>query len=135
VPFSDPSRADHEEEPAVGSQPALSVAEGSTVTVLTGSPNYPALVTGEVVVMEQPDFSQDVKGKILVCKQTDPSWVPFLGVVKGIIVERGGILSHAAIVSRELKVPSVIGVANATRVLKSGQRVRLDSAAGKVVVL
>lgn len=102
---------------------------------LTGSANYPAVVTGEVVVMEQPDFSQDVKGKILVCRQTDPSWVPFLGLVKGIIVERGGILSHAAIVSRELKVPSVIGVANATRVLKSGQQVRLDSAAGKVVVL
>jgi phosphohistidine swiveling domain-containing protein len=55
--------------------------------------------------------------------------------VKGIIVERGGILSHAAIVSRELKVPSVIGVKNATTALKSGQWVRLDSAAGKVVVL
>lgn len=103
--------------------------------VLSGSPNYPALVTGEVVVMEQPDFSQDVRNKILVCQQTDPSWVPFLGLVKGIIVERGGILSHAAIVCRELQVPSVIGVKHATEMLRSGQRVQLDSAAGKVVVL
>lgn len=103
--------------------------------VLSGNPNYPALVTGEVVVMEQPDFSQDVRNKILVCQQTDPSWVPFLGLVKGIIVERGGILSHAAIVCRELQVPSVIGVKHATEMLRSGQRVQLDSAAGKVVVL
>jgi phosphohistidine swiveling domain-containing protein len=122
VPFLDRSRVAHDEGTPLQRE-------------LTGSANYPAVVTGEVVVMEQPDFSQDVKDKILVCKQTDPSWVPFLGLVKGIIVERGGILSHAAIVSRELKVPSVIGVANATRVLKSGQQVRLDSAAGKVVVL
>jgi rifampicin phosphotransferase len=102
---------------------------------LTGSPNYPAVVTGEVVVMERPDFSQDVRDKILVCRQTDPSWVPFLGLVKGIIVERGGMLSHAAIVCRELKVPSVIGVKHATEILRSGQRVQLDSAEGRVIVL
>ena len=100
---------------------------------LSGIPNYPGLVSGEVVVMERPDFSQDVKGKILVCQQTDPSWVPFLGLIRGLVVERGGILSHAAIVSRELKVPSIIGVANATRVLRSGQLVTLDSRLGKVV--
>jgi pyruvate,water dikinase len=102
---------------------------------LSGTPNYPGLVTGEVVIMERPDFSCDVKNKILVCQQTDPSWVPFLGLIKGLVVERGGILSHAAIVSRELKVPSVIGVANATRVLRSGQLVSLDSKLGKVVAL
>jgi phosphohistidine swiveling domain-containing protein len=102
---------------------------------LSGIPNYPGVVTGEVVVMERPDFSQDVKNKILVCQQTDPSWVPFLGLIAALVVERGGILSHAAIVSRELKVPSIIGVANATRVLRSGQMVTLDSKVGKVVAL
>ncbi len=122
VPFRDSSRFAADDEVQIQRE-------------LSGSPNYPAVVTGEVIVMEHPDFSQDVRDKILVCKQTDPSWVPFLGLVKGIIVERGGILSHAAIVSRELGVPSVIGVRDATRVLKSGQRVRLDSAAGKVVLL
>ncbi len=113
------------------------VAEDRKVTCdeLSGIPNYPGLVTGEVVVLERPDFSRDVKNKILVCQQTDPSWVPFLGLVKGLVVERGGILSHAAIVSRELKVPSVIGVANATRVLRSGQMVTLDSRLGKVVAV
>jgi phosphohistidine swiveling domain-containing protein len=102
---------------------------------LTGSPNYPAVVTGEVVVMERPDFSRNVRDKILVCRQTDPSWVPFLGLVKGIIVERGGMLSHAAIVCRELRVPSVIGVKQATEILRSGQRVQLDSVEGRVIVL
>jgi phosphohistidine swiveling domain-containing protein len=102
---------------------------------LTGSPNYPALVRGEVLVMERPDFSQDVRDKIVVCRQTDPSWVPVLGLIKGLIVERGGILSHAAIVCRELQVPSIIGVADATRLLRTGQHVTLDSAQGKVTVL
>jgi len=101
---------------------------------LTGSPNYPALVSGEVIVMERPDFSRDVRDKIIVCRQTDPSWVPLLGLIKGLIVERGGILSHAAIVCRELKVPSIIGVADATRTLRTGQRVTLDSATGKVTL-
>lgn len=108
---------------------------GESTDELTGSPNYPAVVTGEVVVMERPDFSQNVRDKILVCRQTDPSWVPFLGLVKGIVVERGGILSHAAIVCRELKVPSVIGVKHATEILRSGQRVQLNSAEGRVTVL
>jgi pyruvate,water dikinase len=105
-----------------------------TAVELTGSPNYPALVSGEVIVMERPDFSQDVRDKIVVCRQTDPSWVPLLGLIKGLIVERGGILSHAAIVCRELQVPSIIGVADATRLLRSGQRVTLDSAQGKVTI-
>ena len=122
VPVLDPSWRVHEDQEAICGE-------------LSGTPNYPGLVTGEVLVMEHPDFSQDVRNKILVCQQSDPSWVPFLGLVKGMVVERGGILSHAAIVSRELQVPSVIGVANATRLLRSGQRVTLDSRLGKVTVL
>ena len=105
-----------------------------TTCELTGSSNYPAVVSGEVIVMDRPDFSRDVRDKIIVCRQTDPSWVPLLGLIKGLIVERGGILSHAAIVCREFKVPSIIGVENATRLLRSGQRVTLDSAAGKVTL-
>ena len=122
IPFHDEARWDDAAASAIARE-------------LRGNPNYPALVTGEVMVMERPDFSQVVRDKIVVCRQTDPSWVPVLGLIKGLIVERGGILSHAAIVCRELKVPSIIGVADATRLLHSGQLVRLDSAEGKVTIL
>lgn len=103
--------------------------------VLKGTPNYPAIIKGEVLVMEVPDFSLSISKKILVCRQTDPNWVPLLGLAGGIIVERGGILSHAAIVSRELKLPSIVGVENATSVLKTGQYIEMDSKAGTIKIL
>lgn len=102
---------------------------------LIGQPNYPARVEGEAVVMLEPDFTANVRGKILVCQQTDPSWTPLLGLVKGLIVERGGILSHAAILSRELRIPSVLGVEQATEQIRSGQNVRLEGKTGKIVIL
>lgn len=102
---------------------------------LIGQPNYPGRVTGEVVVLTAPDYQADVRGKILVCPQTDPAWVPLLGLVRGIVVERGGLLSHAAIVTRELKIPSLLGVAGATGALQSGQQVELDSQAGRIRII
>lgn len=103
--------------------------------VLVGRPNYPATVEADVVVMIEPNFKAEVRGKILVCPQTDPSWTPILGLVGGLIVERGGILSHAAIFSRELRIPSILGVEGVCRVLRTGQRVRLDGRAGKVTIV
>lgn len=98
-----------------------------------GRVNYQGKITAEVVLMEKLNFDTDVKGKILVCKYTDPNWVPLFGVIKGLIVERGGVLSHAAIVSRELKIPSVIGVENAFNVLKNGQKITLDATEGRII--
>jgi pyruvate,water dikinase len=101
---------------------------------LMGRANFPGVVSGEVLIMKTIDLNQDVRGKILVCQSTDPNWVPFFGLIKGLVVERGGILSHAAIVSRELQVPSVIGVAHATSSLKNGQLVTLNSIEGRIYV-
>lgn len=111
---------------------------GTTQTVeteLVGRPNYPARVEAEAIVMLEPDFKMDVRGKILVCRQTDPSWTPILGLVKGLVVERGGILSHAAIFSRELRIPSVLGVEQATERIRTGQRIRLEGKTGKVLIV
>jgi rifampicin phosphotransferase len=75
------------------------------------------------------------KGDILVTKQTDPGWAMVFPLIGGLIVERGGALSHGAIVAREFGIPAVIGIANITEILKDNQEVILDGDLGKIQVL
>ena len=70
--------------------------------------------------------------EIAVAKNTDPGWTPLLGFCKGLIIENGGILSHAAIVSRELGIPTVIGVKGATKKIKDGQVLEINGANGTI---
>ena len=70
--------------------------------------------------------------EIVVVKHTDPGWTPLFGICKGLIVENGGLLSHAAIISRELNLPCIIGVENATKLLKDGQQISMDGSTGKI---
>ena len=75
------------------------------------------------------------KGDILVTKQTDPGWAMVFPLISGLIVERGGALSHGAIVAREFGIPAVIGIKNITELLNDGQEVILDGNLGKIQVL
>ncbi len=72
------------------------------------------------------------KGDILVTRQTDPGWVVVFPLIKGLIVERGGMLSHGAIVSREFGIPALVGVNNATLLIKDGDTLILDADIGIV---
>jgi pyruvate,water dikinase len=67
------------------------------------------------------------KGDILVTKQTDPGWTPAFPIISGLILERGGMLSHGAIIAREYGIPTLVGVKDATTKLTDGQRVLLDA--------
>ena len=89
---------------------------------------------GEVLLVENPTLQTDTVGKILVAKMTDPGWVFLLAGAAGIIAEKGSLLSHTAIISRELKKPAVVGVENATRLLKNGDFVEIDGDTGQIVV-
>ncbi len=72
-------------------------------------------MTGTVrIIQDAHDINQMQKGDILVTDMTDPDWVPIMKRAAGIITNRGGRTCHAAIVSRELRVPAVIGTGNAT---------------------
>jgi len=71
-------------------------------------------------------------GEILVTRATDPGWTPLFSIAGGLILERGGLLSHGAIVAREFGIPAVAGVDNATRLIQDGMRVELDGHAGRV---
>lgn len=92
-------------------------------------------VTGQVLVIDQPDDQTDTTGKILVTRSTDPGWVFLLQRAKGIISEKGSLLSHTAIISRELHKPAVVNVKDCTRLLRSGDTVELDADEGRITVI
>ena len=78
------------------------------------------------------DFGRMKRGAILVAPATDPSWTPLFTLASGVIVEVGGVLSHASTVAREYGIPALANVKHATRILKTGERVRLDAIQGVV---
>ena len=85
-----------------------------------------------LVVHHPSEVREGAKDKILVTQMTDPGWVFLLTQAKGIIAEKGSLLSHTAIISRELGIPAVVGIKQATTHLKTGDRVILDGNSGKV---
>jgi len=87
------------------------------------------------VVLSAEDFGKVNEGDVLVAVSTDPSYVLVMKRVVAIVTEYGGICSHAAIVSRELGIPCVVGVKDATKVLRDGVRVLVDGDGGRVQVL
>jgi rifampicin phosphotransferase len=101
--------------------------------VLTGLCVSPGGVNAEVVVMKDPsEFATMKRGAILVAPATDPSWTPLFTLASGVIVEVGGMLSHASTIAREYGLPALANVKNATRILKTGDRVTLDASGGRV---
>jgi pyruvate,water dikinase len=92
-------------------------------------------VTAPAVVLESPNEQVDVKGKIIVTKTTDPGWVFLMTMAEGIVAEKGSLLSHTAIVSRELGIPAVVAVDSATAVIKTGDVIRIDGDAGTVEIV
>ena len=90
-----------------------------------------SVINGPVCLIETPaDIDKFVDGSILVTGTTDPDWVPIMKRAAGIITDHGGRTSHAAIVSRELGVPAIVGTGDATHVLHSEQEVTLSCAEG-----
>ena len=90
-----------------------------------------AVVTGRVCLIESPrDIGRFVDGAILVTQTTDPDWVPIMKRAAAIVTDHGGRTSHAAIVSRELGLPAIVGTGNATHVLHDEQEVTVSCAEG-----
>ena len=75
------------------------------------------------------------EGEILVCGSTSPAWAPIFPKIQATVTDVGGVMSHAAIICREYGVPAVVGTGRATALIKTGQRIRVDGAAGLVTVL
>lgn len=118
-----------------GGEPLMNKTESVNESELKGRSCTPGIVSGIVRVFHEFSVPDTIDFDIMVTRNTDPGWTALIGLSKGIIVENGGILSHAAIVSRELGIPTVIGVANVTQRLKTGQRVELNGATGEIKIL
>ncbi|MBI4043894.1 MAG: hypothetical protein HY393_03765 [Candidatus Diapherotrites archaeon] len=84
------------------------------------------------VIISPDDFKHFEEGDILVAPETTPDFVPLMKKAKAIITDRGGITSHAAIVSREIGIACITGTNNATSILKSGERIEVDAEKGVI---
>ena len=110
-------------------------ASTDTGDVITGSPVSPGVVEGVVHVVFNPHETQLAPGEILVCPGTDPAWTPLFMAAGGLITEVGGMMTHGSVVAREYGIPAVVGVHQATTRLKTGQKIRVDGTAGKIMIL
>jgi pyruvate,water dikinase len=98
--------------------------------VLTGVAVSKGIAEGEALVITEPVLNADVKGKILVSKMTDPGWVFLMSQAIALVTEKGSLLSHTAIVGRELGIPVVVAVQDATQRIKTGERIRVNGSTG-----
>jgi pyruvate,water dikinase len=109
---------------------------GSSRTHLTGFAGSPGIAEGRARVVLRPDQLDTVQeGEILVSPVTSPSWTPVFGRIRGAVSDIGGIMCHAAIVSREYGLPAVVGTGFGTSTIKTGQLIRVDGDAGTVTIL
>ena len=100
---------------------------------LTGEQASPGTASGTVIIIKNPkEINRVKKGQILVTSMTTPDFVPAMKIVSGIITDKGGQTSHAAIVSRELGVPCVVGTKTATKFLNEGDIVTLNGTTGEI---
>ena len=102
---------------------------------MIGVPCSNGVVEGEAYVVTDVKKATSVKNKILITKMTDPGWVFLLAEAKGVVSEKGSLLSHTAIISRELGIPAVVGIDNLLSTVKSGDIIRLDGASGVVKII
>ncbi len=114
-PFDEP-------EPAAAAGPAE----------LRGIGCSPGRARAPAKVILSPDQDLRIDGEILIAPMTDPGWVFLMVAARGIVSERGSLLSHTAIIGRELGIPTVVGVKDATRRIASGEIVEIDGQAGTV---
>ncbi|MEX1052577.1 MAG: phosphoenolpyruvate synthase [Patescibacteria group bacterium] len=99
----------------------------------SGDPASPGIAAGKVVIIKTPNEISKIKlGDIMVAPQTNPDFVQAMKKASAIITEKGGRTSHAAIVSRELGIPAIVGVKNATKILKEGMAVKVNGLEGKI---
>lgn len=108
-------------------------AETAGAPLVTGLAASPGVVSGKVRVLKGPEEGPSlVDGEVLVAERTTPDWVPTMRRASALVTDSGGLTCHAAIVSRELAVPAVVGTRQATTVLRTGELVTVDGGTGEV---
>lgn len=124
------------EDVTLGVKPIKSLLVGGNKTTISGICASPGSVEAEVkIIRTKEDITKVSPGDIMVAIGTDFDLLEIMNISGGIITEEGGLLSHASVVSRELKKPCLIGVTRATQILADRDRVKLDATEGKIYIL
>jgi len=115
-------------------QNAPAPAEANPNRTLSGIGCCPGIVVGTVQIVCDPSNAAGFHGDILVAERTDPGWVPLFPAFSGILIERGSVLSHSAIVAREMGIPTIVGITGLTERLHSGLRIKMDGRKGTIEI-
>ncbi|SEM78994.1 pyruvate, water dikinase [Paenibacillus sp. cl141a] len=102
---------------------------------IVGLPVSSGVIEGRARVILNMEDADLEEGDILITAFTDPSWTPLFVSIKGLITEVGGLMTHGAVIAREYGLPAVVGVENATKRIKDGQRIRVNGTEGYVEIL
>ena len=102
---------------------------------LIGLPVSAGTVEGRARVVTDMARADLEAGDILVTPYTDPSWTPLFLTAAGLVTEVGGVMTHGAVIAREYGLPGVVGVEQATRLIRDGQRIRVNGTAGYIELL
>ena len=102
---------------------------------LSGIGACAGVVRAKVKIVHSVAESEGLEGCIMVAERTDPGWVPLFPISKGILVERGSILSHSAIVAREMGIPAIVGINNLLSTLKDGDEIEMDGSTGQIRII
>jgi phosphohistidine swiveling domain-containing protein len=121
-------------DPAMKAVAPAAIDQAVIGTVLRGVAAAPGTVRAPARVVHDPR-GVEMAGGVLVANRTDPGWVPLFPAAKAVVVERGSVLSHSAIVAREFGIPCVVGVRDAMQLLRDGQLIDVDGGAGTVTVI
>lgn len=104
--------------------------------IVEGLPASTGVVEGTArVVLSPEEFDQVQKREIIVCRMTSPAWVVLFTRIAGLVTDAGGMASHPAVVAREFAIPAVVGTSDATRRIKTGDRIRVNGSNGQVDIL
>lgn len=110
-------------------------AQGKEVRTLVGVAASTGVVRGKARVLHDSDeLHRLAPGDILVCESTSPNWTPAFGKIAACVCDGGGTLAHASIVSREYRIPCVVGVGTATINIKDGDEIEVDGTKGVVTI-
>ncbi|WHY69785.1 phosphoenolpyruvate synthase [Neobacillus sp. SuZ13] len=109
--------------------------ENLPAEAIAGLPVSSGVIEGRARVILNMEDANLEEGDILVTSYTDPSWTPLFVSVKGLVTEVGGLMTHGAVIAREYGLPAVVGVENATELIKDGQRIRVHGTEGYIEIV
>ncbi|MEH7125461.1 phosphoenolpyruvate synthase [Bacillus sp. JJ1773] len=109
--------------------------ENLPAEAIVGLPVSSGVIEGRARVILNMEHADLEDGDILVTTFTDPSWTPLFVSIKGLVTEVGGLMTHGAVIAREYGLPAVVGVENATKIIKDGQRIRVHGTEGYIKIL